>query len=166
MMKTPTFIYSHDSIFQGVKEESSLFSKDKVDKDGNLLFENLVFDEAYLSKFRGYFFDAQAEVTEAISSYLKDIPVEPEYFEFDDFSKNRDYTFFLLLPENFTSAMIIPVNTKIRQFLIAYIMYRWLELKQIAEYKSYQSRSENLLREVKGLLDRRNKPVRIKGRLF
>lgn len=165
-MKTPTFIYSHDSAFQGVKQDSSLFSKDKIDKDGNSLFENLVFDEAYLPKFRELFFDAQAEVSEAISSYLKDIPVEPEYFEQNDFSKNRDYIFFLLLPDNFTSAMIRPLDIKIRQFIIAYIMYRWLELKQVSEYQLYQSRSENLLREVKGLLDRRNRPLRIRGRLF
>jgi hypothetical protein len=165
-MKTPVFIYSHDSILRGVKQDSSLFSKDRMDDDGNSLFDAIVFDEAYLPKFRELFFDAQAEVTSAVSSYLKDIPVKPAYFEHDDFSKDRDYKLFLLLPDNFTSAMVKPVDIKIRQFLIAYIMYRWLALKQVAEYQLYQARAEGLLEDIKGLLDRRNSPVRIKGRLF
>lgn len=57
-----TFIYSHDDIFGSVKQESSLHSIRQTDKDGNPMFETLVFDEAYLIKFRELFFNAQAQI--------------------------------------------------------------------------------------------------------
>jgi len=151
-MKPVTFIYSHDNIFQGVKQEASHLAIRKADKDGNSLFEQMVFDEAYLPKFRELFFDAQAEVTPALSAYMKEIPVEPEYFETQDFSKNRDYTFSLIMPDDFNFHLVKPVDIKIRQFLISYIMYRWLETKLPGDAATFFERAGKVLTEVKALL--------------
>jgi len=165
-MKPLIFIFSHDNIFQGVKQESSQLAIRKSDKDGNPMFEQIVFDEAYLPKFRELFFDAQAEVTPAVSRYMRDIPAEPEYFETQDFSKDRDYTFSLLMPDDFNMHMAKPIDIKIKQFLVAYIMYRWLETKLPEESAIYMERANTVLSEAKGLLERRTKPIRRKHRLW
>ncbi|MDR0823887.1 MAG: hypothetical protein LBN74_02260 [Prevotella sp.] len=165
-MKPLTFIYSHENVFQGVKQESSQHAIRKSDKDANPLFEQLVFDEAYLPKFRELFFDAQAEVTSAVSRYMRDIPAEPEYFETQDFSKDRDYTFSLLMPDDFDMHMAKPCDIKIKQFLIAYIMYRWLETKLPEESAIYMERAGSVLSEAKNLLERRLNPIRRKHRLW
>ena len=154
-MKPVTFIYSHDSIFQGVKQEASLLAVRRTDKDGNSLFGQMVFDEAYLPKFRELFFDAQAEVTPALSAYMKDIPAEPEYFETQDFSKNRDYSFSLIMPDDFNFHVVRPLDIKIKQFLIAYIMYRWLETKLTGDAAVFQQRADKVLSEAKALLNAR-----------
>ena len=165
-MKPLIFIFPHDIIFQGVKQESSQLAIRKSDKEGNPLFEQIVFDEAYLPKFRELFFDAQAEVTPAVSRYMRDVPVESEYFEYQDFSKNRDYTFVLAMPDDFNMHIGKPVDIKIRQFLIAYIMYRWLETKLPDEANVYMERANAVLQEAKGLLERRTKAIRRSHRLW
>lgn len=160
------FIYSHDNIFQGVKQESSLSYKNKVDKDGNNLFEQLVFDEAYLPKFRELFFDAQAEVNPALSAYMREIPVEPAYHEIQDFSKDRDYTFHLLMPYDYDGHMTHSIDIKIRQFIIAYIMYRWLEIKLPSDAGIYFERSERVKDKARELLERRTTTTKINHQMF
>ena len=152
-MKPITFIYSHDNIFQGVKQEASQLAIRKADKDGNSLFEQMVFDEAYLIKFRELFFDAQAEVTPALSAYMKDIAVEPEYFEPQDFTQNRDYTFSLLMPDDFNFHLVRPIDIRLKQFLISYIMYRWLETKMPNDAATFFDRAGKTLADVRSSLN-------------
>lgn len=165
-MKPLIFIFSHDSIFQGVKQESSQLAIRRSDKDGNPLFEQIVFDEAYFPKFRELFFDAQAEITSAISRYMRDIPAESEYFEAQNFLENRDYDFNLLMPDDFNMHMVKPVNIKIKQFIVAYIMYRWLETKLPDESIIYKERADSVLLSAKGLLERRTRPIRRSHKLW
>lgn len=165
-MKLLTFIYSHESIFHDVKQESSQFAIRKSDKSGNPMFEHIVFDEAYLPRFRELFFDAQSEVTPSVSRYLRDVPYKAEYFETQDFSKNKDYTFSLILPDDFNMHMSKPIDIKIKQFIIAYIMYRWLETKLPEESAIYMQRANMVLSEAKGLLERRLNPIRRSHRLW
>jgi hypothetical protein len=166
-VKPVVFIYSHDAILQDVKQESSHLAVRKRDKEGfsldkedNSYFEMLVFDEAYLIKFRELFFDAQSEVTSAVSAYLKDVPAFTKYLEEEDFRKDRDYTFALALPDDFNFHMVEPVNVKIRQYLIAYILFRWLETKLPEEASVYLERAIRCTEEIKKLLEHRTKPVR------
>jgi len=159
-MNPLVFIYSHDNIFASVKQESSHLAIRKKDETGESLFEQLVFDEAYLILFRQLFFDAQAEVTPALSGYMKDIPVEAEFFETQDFSENRDYTFNLLMPDDWNFHLTRPVDIKIKQFIVAYIMWRWLETKLPQEAAAYLARATSVLDEAKALLNKRTKPIR------
>jgi len=69
-----TYIHTHDDILKGVKEESSIFARDKDN------FENIVFDEERLTLFRSLFFDARANITSACSAYMKDM-VDFNYFD-------------------------------------------------------------------------------------
>jgi len=159
-MNPLTFIYSHDNIFASVKQEASLFSIRKYDQNGDNLFEQLVFDEAYLRLFRQLFFEAQAEVTVAFSGYMKDVPVEPDYFETQDFFENRDYVFYLAMPDDWNFHLYKPVDIKVKEFLTAYIMYRWLETKSPQEAAAYLQRAASVLQDAKTLLDKRIKPIR------
>lgn len=148
------FTFSHDTIMQGVKQESSLFSIRKKDNEGNALFDELVFDEAYALKFKELFFDAQAEVTSACSAYLREVPVAPEYFDEQDFLQNRDFTLGLLVSSDFIPSLINVVDIKLKQFIVAYMMYRWLETKQSQDSLLYYERGYKVLQEAVRLLNR------------
>lgn len=112
------------------------------------------------------FFDAQSMVVPALSAYMKDVPVESGYFEFEDFSKKRDFCLMLCMPDDFIRVVTDAVDSKIRQFLIAYIMYRWLETKLPEEAQIYLERATFVLGEAKELLERRSGRLRICDRLF
>jgi len=165
-MITPIFVYPHDIIFEAVKQQTSLFSKDKTDKDGNPLFENLVFDEAYLTLFRALFLSAQAEVMSVLAKYMPNVADNDPIFEFSNFSTNRDFSFSLQLPNDFIEVMIQPLRINIRDFIVNSIIYRWMELKQLQEYQLFQGKCANLLDTIRIGLERRNMPLTIRHRLF
>jgi hypothetical protein len=159
-MKPLVFIFSCENIFQSVKIEASQFAVRRFDKDGSNLFDELVFDEAYIPTFRELFFDGQAEIIAALSAYTKDVPVDPEYFEAQDFSKDRDFRFELAMDDNFNPHLAKAVDIKIKEFLVAYILYRWLETKT-PEYASiYLDRLTKVKEEIKKMLEIKTKPLR------
>ena len=154
------FTYSHDNIFAAVKMEASYLAERRFDKNDNNLFEDLVFDEEYLILFRQLFFEAQAEVTHAVSPYMRDVPVDAENFETQDFYKDRDYIFYLVMPEDWNFHLSKPVDIKIKEYIVAYIMYRWLETKLPPEAAVYLQRANDALDKVKKMLERRTKAIR------
>jgi hypothetical protein len=159
-MKPLIFIYPHDDVFQDVKQESSLLAERTGDREGNSLFETTVFDEEYLTLFRQLFSDARSHVTPALSAWMKDIPAEAEFYEAQDFSKDRNCEVILSMPDDFNFHLAKPVDAKIRQFIVAYVMYRWLETKLPEQAAVYRERAEKTIAEVKNLLNSRIKPVR------
>jgi len=162
-MKQPkSFVFAHDIIFSGVKQESSLLAERRFKETGESLFDELVFDEEYLIKFRELFFDGQSEVTAVLSPYMRDVPTEAEVFNEKDFFESRDYAFVLMMPEDFNSHLMRPVNIKIREYFIAYIMYRWLETKLPQEAATYKGRADEALSKVKTFSNILSKPLRRK----
>lgn len=146
-----TLIYPHDDIFAAVKQESSLYSIRQTDKDGKPMFETLVFDEAYLVKFRELFFNAQAQVIPTLSAYIRHIDREA-YFERKDFSKDRDFILHLEMPENFNRHMEKPIEDYVFNFLKDWIIYKWLETKMpetaaafLASVMGYEERLKSVL---------------------
>lgn len=121
--------FPHDDVLEAVKQESSLYSIRQSDKDGNPMFEYLVFDEAYLSKFRELFFNAQAQLAPVLAAYQKYLPDNDDPLERRDFSNNKDYVVPLWVPNNFPSRLIRTVEDGIFSFLKDWIMYKWLETK-------------------------------------
>lgn len=164
-MEPLIFIYTHDDIFEGVKQESSQLGVRQRDESGSL-FDRLVFDEAYFSKFRELFFDAQSEVAPVVSRYAEEIEANSACFETQDFSTNRDYMFTLFMPDRFMMSMKRPVYICIRQFFIAYILYRWLETKLPDVSSIYLVRANETLLRVKALLEMRSGPTRRAHRLW
>ena len=159
-MNPVTFIYSHDNIFTSVKMEASLLAVRRHDKNDNNMFDELVFDEAYLILFRQLFFEAQAEVTVALSAYMKEVPVEPDFFETQDFFENRDYVFHLAMPDDWNFHLNRPVDIKVKEFLVAHIMYKWLETKLPQEAAIYLQRATSVLQDARNMLEKRTKPIR------
>jgi hypothetical protein len=155
------FIYPHDDIFRDVKQESSYLAERKTDENGNPLFEQIVFDEEYLTLFRILFSDARADVTSALSAYTKDVPQGPERFEIRDFTDDGNYEIGLAMPDDFTVSLTKPVEAKIRQYIIAYILFRWLETKLPLEAEIYFRRLGKTLSDIKEMLNRRSGPIRI-----
>lgn len=160
------FIYTHDMMFQAVKEESSQLAIRKADKDGNPLFEQLVFDEAYLPKFRQLFFNAQSQIIPTIAVYMKNIPTEGKYFERQDFTKDRDYTFSLLMPNDFNTHITQQIEDCIFNFIKDWIMYKWLKTKSPVDAASFLEDSEQSKSDLRIALSKRINPIRRKGYYF
>lgn len=159
-MRPLLFVYSHDHIFQAVKQESSLHAERKENKDGDSLFEQLVFDEEYLTKFRELFFDAQSEIALLLSAYMRDVPASGECVDLQDFSDSKDYIVLLAMPCSWNYHLTNPLKVKIKQCLVAYIMYRWLETKIPDEAAVFKTRFDFEANEVKKIINVRVRPVR------
>ncbi len=166
MSQLITIIQSHDEIFKGVKIESSYLAKRWVDNQGNDNFDNLVFDEEYLILFRQLFFDARANVMSALSAYFKHLPEVTMYFDSQDATTNNDFIIQLLMPGHYLMAMNEPVNNKMKEFIIAHIMHRWLMPKLPNEAGIYLHQSETFMADMKRYLEMRTKPLRRKGRFI
>jgi hypothetical protein len=159
-MRTLTFIYTADGILQDVKQESSMLAVRYRDQEGwstskedDSYFDMLVFDEAYEDKFKELFLDAQAEVVPALSAYMRHVAVDPV-------PVGDDFTLALALPDQWNAHLQKSLQTKIRQHLISYIMYRWLETKLNQEASAYLARATSVLEEAKKLLNVRTEPMR------
>jgi len=162
-MKPITFQFSHDNIFASVKQEASHLAVRKYDANEDSLFDTLVFDEGYLIKFREVFFEAQGEITPALSAYMQDVPVRSENFEEKDFTRDRDYYVTLLMPDDWNFHLVKPLDSKIKEFIVAYIMYRWLETKLPDVSIVYLQRATVLLDSIKKMLNSAHPIRRIHG---
>jgi len=150
------YIFSHDWISEGIKQESSLLAERKRTQEGDSLFEQFVFDEEYYRKFRELFFDAQAEVMDRFSAYMQYESEEEAYiFEESDFTIDRDFAFVLLMPCDYNRLYNKQVSVKTREFLIAYTMYRWLETKSPDEAAIYKQRADMTLVDARAYLEKR-----------
>lgn len=146
------FGFSKEEIFEGVKTESSLFAARKYTDKGDPLFASLVFDEQYsevIPLFRSMFFEAQAEVINIIpDSLLKDTECT-----FIDEQAPDNFTFclsFTLGREiRYNCAYFKVVTIKVKEALISYIMYRWLETKMPNEAMIYYNRFTAALATVR-----------------
>ncbi len=160
-----TFIYPHDDVFAAVKQEASLYSIRQTDKEGKSMFEALVFDEAYLSKFREMFLGAQGQVIPVLSAYIVE-PETAEYFDRRDFSKNRDFVCQLCMPEDFNRHMTKPLEDHIFSFLKDWIMYKWLETKVPETAALFAANCEGYKGDIRAALCSRIRPIRRGGQLF
>ena len=152
-MKPVVFVFSHDNIFSGVKQEASLLSVRMKDDKDNPLFDELVFDEAYLTKFRELFFDAQAGMDLVLSKFMKGVPVGMGCLETKDFSKDRDYEVFLAPPAHWNFHLQKPLDIKIKEYLIAYILWRWLETKDLSLAIVYRQRCDSVVDEIRRMMN-------------
>lgn len=157
-----TLIQTHDDIFKSVKMESSYLAERKTDQQGNPAFEDFVFDEEYLILFRSLFFDARANVTSATVAYVKGMVPDADYFDSQNFDTEKDFVLQLTMPDNFVQQMSNSVSIKMKDYLVAYVMYRWLETKS-QEAGVYLQRAEICLQDMKRYLEMRTTPRRIRG---
>lgn len=161
------YIFSHDSIAEAVKQESSLYAERKQTEEGESLFEHFVFDEEYYRKFRELFFDAQANVIDRYGAYMQYVTGdEANVFEEADFTIDRDFSFSLLMPCDYNQHYNKMVSIKTREFLVAYIMYRWLETKAPEEAAIYKGRADMTLIDARAYLEKRIARRRMSGNMY
>lgn len=162
------YIFTHDHILEAVKQESSIYAVRKTTEEGDSLFDQFVFDEDYFRKFRELFFDAQAMVIDRYGAYMQyTTDDEGAYlFEESDFSKDRDFNFSLLMPNDYNQFYNKHVSIKTREFIVSYIMYRWLETKSQQEAALYKDRSDNSLMDGRAYLEKRIARTRTGGNFF
>lgn len=162
------YVFSHDHILEAVKQESSLYAERKMTEEGQSLFEQFVFDEEYFRKFRELFFDAQAVVIDRYGAYMQYVPItdEPYIFEEADFTIDRDFTFSLMMPCDYNQFYNKQVSIKTREFLLAYIMYRWLEMKAPQDAVFFKMRADSSLMDGRAYLEKRIARTRRSGNFF
>lgn len=151
------FTFTKDEIFDAVKTESSLFAERQFTDKGDPLFKQVVFDEQYsevIPLFREVFFEAQSEIINIMpSSVLKDCQCT-----FIDNDAPDDFTFALNLNcmSNYNSAYFKVITVKVKEALVCYIMYRWLETKMPNEAATYKGRFLQLLDVIRKNVKRTN----------
>jgi hypothetical protein len=146
--------------------ESSYLAERRSDNQGNDLFESLVFDEEYLILFRQLFFDARANVISALSAYLKDFIYTPEYYDSQNATTDVDFIIQLSMPDTYLLAMNQPASSKMKEYLVSYILYRWLMNKSPNDANIYLQQSEGYMADLKRYLEMRTLPLRRTGRNF
>lgn len=159
-----TYIQTHDTILKAVKLESTLLAERRNDQQGNSMFDDLVFDEEYLILFRDLFFDARANVTSACTAYMKDVS-DITLFDTNNFEQDKDFSIQLKLPDTFVIAVNNSVDSKMKSYLVAYIMYRWLETKLPNESVVYLTRATTHLQDMKRYLEMRTS-MKVKGSIY
>lgn len=149
------YIFTHERIADAVKQESSLYAERKVTAEGENLFEHFVFDKEYNRKFRELFFDAQAEVMDRYSPYMEYELNDACVFEEADYETDKDFAFTLRMPTDYNKIYNKQVGIKTREFIVAYIMYRWLETKSAEEAAVYKNRADMTLIDARAYLEKR-----------
>lgn len=160
------FLFTSEDILKTVKRESSYLGERRLSEDGTPLLDDIVYDEEYIIQFRDHFLDARGKVIGATLAYGKTIDVDADFFEVNNLDDEKDFALFLEFPETFAKGMIVPITSKIKEFLVAYIMYRWLETKLPREAATYLDRSETYLKDIKRHCEMRITPRRRTGRYY
>lgn len=161
-----TLFYTEGDIFKAVKEDSSHLAKRTKDGNGDSLFEDIVYDEAYMINFKRVFLQARANIIEACMAYIKSIPSSAEYVDNQNFDTNKDFVVQLDMPETFAVQASQIIDSNIRTYLVAYILYIWLKDKLPNVAGIYYSELDELLKSVKSAMNMRTKPIRTRGSLY
>lgn len=156
------FVFSADSIFTGVKQETSYIAERATTKDGQSLYESIVFDEEYLSYFYDKFNDAKAELKKHCSAYIKDHDHQLVFIN-DVTQQKEDCILTLYMPKTFKKGMASVINTKMREFLVTYVAYIWLSDKMAESAELMQGRADYALQQISSSLETRVIPIRLKG---
>lgn len=151
------FTFTRDEIFEAVKTESSLFADRQFTDKGDPLYKQLVFDEQYsevVPLFKELFFQAQTEIINIIPSSL----LQDDQCTFNEDDSDSDFTFALKLncTGNYNPAYFKVITVKVKEALVAYIMYRWLETKRPTEAATYAGRFAQLLDVIRKNVKRTN----------
>ena len=154
------FKHTKESIQQAVKRETAYIAERSEN------FEVIVYDEEYEEQFRDHFLDARANIIEATLAYQKNIPDDDTFFDSTDFTDEDDFTLTLSLPDTIIKQVFKPMTVKMREYLVSYIVYRWLETKIPDMARLYLSRSEEYLSSVKRYCEMRSTPVTRRGMYY
>ena len=154
------FTHKSDSIQQAVKRETAYIAERSEN------FEQLVYDEEYFEQFRDHFLEARANIIEATLAYQKTIEMDNTYFDSTDFDMEKDFIILMEFSDDHIKQVFQPMTVKMREYLVAYIVYRWLEVKLPEMARTYFDRAEECLSKIKSYCEMRSTPYRRSGSYF
>lgn len=157
------FKHSYESIFNGVKEETTYLAERTLDNEGKQMYEFIVLDEEYPTMFRNLFFEAQAVLTKSCNPYIKEEIQDEDkvVIDADKLDEDRDYNITLFMPMNFKTAIVRPVNTLMRKLLVSYVCFRWLLHKLPREAELFKELADLAKAEIKSSLEVRTERSRL-----
>lgn len=123
-----TFVYEYKLVKARVEKKLAQYAVRKTDKDGNSLFEALVFDDENKDLFTEYFREAGSLFKMKAAAYLRYYPDFSTYRE-DESYHPEDFTCTLLMPLHYNHNFTDMVNDEGMKLFVNYICYRWLEDK-------------------------------------
>ena len=159
------FVITKDMLAKAVELETSLLAERRRDASGEEMLADLVMHDDYDVLFKRLMNDAKAEIINNISSnYMIDTPTDLEavYTEFPDFRQDRDFNLWLNMHADFLLQYRKSIETKMQQYMIDYICYRWLETKSPNDAATYFSRLDGTLADIRQMLIRKRNPIKRK----
>ena len=157
---TQIFLHTSSSIQSAVNRETSYIAERSES------FENIVYDEEYFQQFRDHFLEARANIIEATLAYSKNVEMDDTYFDITNFDDEKDFAITLEFPDDHIKQTHQPMLVKMREYLISYIVYRWLENKIPEIAAVYLNKAEGALSGIKSLCEKRISPLRRRGMYF
>lgn len=156
------FVQTHDTIKRYVHEETSYIAertfRENTQGEAIEMLDELVMDEEYDHLFRRLFAEAKSDVIYSISPiYLAETPTDLSsvFLEYHDFRADRDFSLWLDVPTTFPMQYKKTIDTKIQQYIIYYIMWKWLDTKMPEIAVTYKIDIDRLKLEINNLLRRR-----------
>lgn len=160
------FTSTQEEIQKAVARESSILGVRTKDNNGDTMLDEIVFDEEYQLSLRDYFLDARGRLIMDFQAYTKNVDPGEVYFDSEDADSYKDFVFAVDLPETFNKNMLVPITTNIKEFIVAYIMYRWLETKMPNIAGVYKLRTDAIIGVLKSLFNARTVLLRRKPSVY
>lgn len=153
-MKIIDLWISAKEIQKRVEHETTNLAKDRAGQPG-FTFDNLVMDADQTLLFRTYFREACTKANDKCSAYTKFSPACQGEDDADITHLDEDFYIILAMPETFPVATSSLIDQAIYNHLIAFVIYRWLEIKLPNEAQLFRLRSEQNLSDLSSRLERR-----------
>ena len=154
-MKLLTYTIGYEEMRRKVKEETSHLAIRQADDKGRSLFETLVFHEGYDTLFRSYFNSATASIADCFATYTKYLPASADEDDMSDRELYEDYIVQLPMPPNWNHSYAKGLETDTSDYLMNYILARWLESKLPPVSQLYEAKMREAGAKIKNKLNRR-----------
>ena len=156
-MKT-CFVFSEESISRAVEEETTRAGKLARDNEGQSLLDDAVMDEEQAILFRRLFLETRAETLLFLSPWM--INAREGDFDANNFDDERDFSVVL---DTTGRDMAMIVDAKVREFIVAYIAYRWMETRLPGSASVVLARAATARETAVRAMSKWRRPVKITG---
>ena len=165
-MKTIDIWIKARQIAERVEHETTVLALACKNRGQQQIYDNIIMDTDQLLNFRTYFKEAVATVQDKCSPYTRHN--RPSQGEDDQDTTRLDEDLYIILhmPDQFPDITAAAVDKAIYNYLIAWVIFRWLEVKLPQEAQPFRIRAEQNLSGLSSRLERRTTPFRRPYRLF
>lgn len=130
------------------------------------LMDSIILDQDQLLIFRTFFKEAIETVNDKCSPYIRQNTIQRGE-EYENTTKlDEDFYTILNMPDTFAQQATSGIDRAIYNYLVSWVIYRWLEAKLPNEAQTFKQRADKNLENLSMRLERRIKPLRRPYRLF